>query len=84
MVAAASGPRGDPCLPADPRPRGLRRRPPFQQRLRDVLGLQIGDGGGAGGLDSLLGAVVAGLILGVLESVGSDWLDPLVGAARAI
>lgn len=32
-----------------------------------------------GGLDSLLGAVVAGIILGVLESVGSDYLDPLVG-----
>lgn len=32
-----------------------------------------------GGLDSLVGAVVAGVILGVLESVGSDYLDPLVG-----
>ena len=32
-----------------------------------------------GGLDSLLGAIVAGVILGVLESVGSDYLDPLVG-----
>ncbi len=32
-----------------------------------------------GGLDSLLGAVVAGIILGVLESVGSNFLDPLVG-----
>lgn len=32
-----------------------------------------------GGLDSLLGAVVAGIILGVLESVGSNYLDPLVG-----
>jgi len=32
-----------------------------------------------GGLDSLLGAIVAGIILGVLESVGSNFLDPLVG-----
>lgn len=32
-----------------------------------------------GGLDSLVGAVVAGIILGVLESVGSNFLDPLVG-----
>ncbi len=32
-----------------------------------------------GGLDSVPGAVVAGLILGILESVGSNFLDPLVG-----
>lgn len=32
-----------------------------------------------GGLDSLLGAVLAGIILGVLENVGSSYLDPLVG-----
>ncbi|KPQ08286.1 MAG: branched-chain amino acid transport system permease protein [Rhodobacteraceae bacterium HLUCCA12] len=32
-----------------------------------------------GGLDSVLGAVVAGIILGILESVGSNFLDPLVG-----
>lgn len=32
-----------------------------------------------GGLDSLLGAVVAGIILGVLESVGSNYIDPMVG-----
>lgn len=32
-----------------------------------------------GGMDSLLGAVVAGLLLGVLENVISGYLDPLVG-----
>lgn len=32
-----------------------------------------------GGMDSLLGAVVAGLALGVLENVISGYLDPLVG-----
>ena len=32
-----------------------------------------------GGLDSLVGAVVAGVMLGVLESVVSGYLDPLVG-----
>lgn len=32
-----------------------------------------------GGLDSIVGAVVAGVILGTLESVGSFYLDDLVG-----
>lgn len=32
-----------------------------------------------GGLDSVVGAIVAGIILGVLESVGSFFLDDLVG-----
>lgn len=32
-----------------------------------------------GGLDSILGALVAGIILGVLENVGSSIIDPLVG-----
>jgi branched-chain amino acid transport system permease protein len=32
-----------------------------------------------GGLDSLFGALVAGLLLGVLECVGVGYLDPLVG-----
>jgi len=32
-----------------------------------------------GGLDSLAGAVVAGVLLGVLENVVSGYLDPLVG-----
>lgn len=32
-----------------------------------------------GGLDSIIGAVVAGIILGVLESVGSFYLDDIVG-----
>jgi len=32
-----------------------------------------------GGLDSILGAVVAGIILGVVENVGANFLDPLVG-----
>ena len=32
-----------------------------------------------GGLDSIVGAIVAGIILGILESVGADFLDPLVG-----
>jgi branched-chain amino acid transport system permease protein len=32
-----------------------------------------------GGLDSIFGAVLAGLILGIVENVGSTYLDPLVG-----
>jgi branched-chain amino acid transport system permease protein len=32
-----------------------------------------------GGLDSLGGAVLAGLLLGILESVASGYLDPLLG-----
>jgi branched-chain amino acid transport system permease protein len=32
-----------------------------------------------GGLDSLPGALIAGLLIGVLEAVGSALLDPLVG-----
>lgn len=32
-----------------------------------------------GGLDSLLGALIAGLLLGVVENVGAGYLDPLVG-----
>ncbi len=32
-----------------------------------------------GGLDSIFGAVLAGVILGVIENVGSAYLDPLVG-----
>jgi branched-chain amino acid transport system permease protein len=32
-----------------------------------------------GGLDSIFGAMLAGLILGIVENVGSTYLDPLVG-----
>ena len=32
-----------------------------------------------GGLDSIVGAIVAGIVLGVLESVGSFYLDDIVG-----
>jgi branched-chain amino acid transport system permease protein len=32
-----------------------------------------------GGLDSLGGAVLAGLLLGILENVASGYLDPLLG-----
>lgn len=32
-----------------------------------------------GGLDSIAGAILAGIILGVVENVGADYLDPLVG-----
>ena len=32
-----------------------------------------------GGLDSLGGAMLAGLLLGILESVASGYLDPLLG-----
>jgi len=32
-----------------------------------------------GGLDSLLGALVVGLFLGVIENVGAAYIDPLVG-----
>ena len=32
-----------------------------------------------GGLDSIGGAILAGLLLGIFEGVASGWLDPLVG-----
>jgi branched-chain amino acid transport system permease protein len=32
-----------------------------------------------GGLDSIVGAVVGGLIVGVVENVAAGYLDPLVG-----
>lgn len=32
-----------------------------------------------GGLDSIFGAVLAGLILGIVENVGAAYLDPIVG-----
>lgn len=32
-----------------------------------------------GGLDSLIGAILAGIILGIVENVGATFLDPLVG-----
>jgi branched-chain amino acid transport system permease protein len=32
-----------------------------------------------GGMDSLGGAILAGLLLGVLESVASGFLDPMLG-----
>ena len=32
-----------------------------------------------GGLDSVLGAVVGGLIVGVVENLAAGYLDPLVG-----
>jgi branched-chain amino acid transport system permease protein len=32
-----------------------------------------------GGLDSIIGAVVGGLIIGVVESFAAGYLDPIVG-----
>jgi branched-chain amino acid transport system permease protein len=32
-----------------------------------------------GGLDSIIGAVVGGLIVGVVEALAAGYLDPLVG-----
>jgi len=32
-----------------------------------------------GGLDSIIGAIVAGILLGILENVGSGYLDQIVG-----
>ena len=32
-----------------------------------------------GGLDSVLGAIVGGLIIGVVENLAAGYLDPLVG-----
>jgi len=37
-----------------------------------------------GGLDSIGGAVLAGLMIGILESVISAYLDPLVGSSREV
>ena len=32
-----------------------------------------------GGLDSIVGAILAGIVLGVIENVGSSYLDLVVG-----
>ncbi len=32
-----------------------------------------------GGLDSIIGAIVGGLIVGVVENLAAGYLDPLVG-----
>lgn len=32
-----------------------------------------------GGLDSIIGAIIAGILLGMLENIGSSYLDPMVG-----
>jgi branched-chain amino acid transport system permease protein len=32
-----------------------------------------------GGLDSIIGAVVGGLIVGVVEALAAGYLDPMVG-----
>ena len=32
-----------------------------------------------GGMESILGALIGGLIIGVVESLGSGYIDPLVG-----
>jgi len=37
-----------------------------------------------GGLDSIGGAVLAGVLLGISESIISAWLDPLVGSSREV
>ena len=41
-----------------------------------LMGITVGV---LGGLDSLGGALLAGLLLGIIESVASGYLDPLVG-----
>ena len=37
-----------------------------------------------GGLDSIVGAVVGGLIVGVVENLAAGYLDPLSAAAPRI
>jgi branched-chain amino acid transport system permease protein len=44
-----------------------------------LLGLKVFPVVILGGLDSILGAVVGGLIVGVVESLSAGFLDPLVG-----
>jgi branched-chain amino acid transport system permease protein len=46
--------------------------------LADV-GLQVFPVAIVGGLDSLLGAIVAGLVIGVLQNLAAGYLDPCVG-----
>jgi branched-chain amino acid transport system permease protein len=44
-----------------------------------LLGLKVFPVVILGGLDSILGAVVGGLIVGVVENLSAGFLDPLVG-----
>jgi branched-chain amino acid transport system permease protein len=48
------------------------------QRLLTIGNERRGELLGAGGLDSIGGAVVAGISLGILELVASGYLDPLM------
>ncbi|HEX6956429.1 MAG TPA: branched-chain amino acid ABC transporter permease [Ferrovibrio sp.] len=32
-----------------------------------------------GGLDSIVGAIIAGILLGIVENIGSSYIDPMVG-----
>ena len=43
------------------------------------LGLKVFPAAILGGLDSLLGAVVGGLLVGLLEALCGGYLDPLLG-----
>ena len=48
-----------------------------------LLGLQVFAVVILGGLDSIVGAIVGGIIIGILENLAGAYIDPLVGVASA-
>ena len=46
-----------------------------------LLGLKVFPIVILGGLDSILGAIVAAFLIGVLESLAAGYIDPIVGGA---
>ena len=70
-------------LGADRRRLGARRRDLGRMLGVDnqlpLVGLKVFPVVILGGLDSIIGAVVGGLIVGVVESLAAGYLDPLVG-----
>ena len=61
------------------RRRAARRHPRRRRRRVRLFGLKVVPVVILGGLDSVLGAIVGGLVMGVLENLAGGYLDPIFG-----